>query len=171
MVSPRINRRMLFALAAGGMTSAMLLTLSDPVARADEGKKIELAKVPAKAKEAATKAVPGARWTGASQHEEDGEITFELEGTDAEKRYVWAEVSAEGEVEEVGTEIPMKQVPVVVTAKLKASLPRFVSTTVYEARQDGKAIRYDFEGKRPRDKEEITVSISADGKEIEIDAD
>ena len=41
--------------------------------------------------------------------------------------------------------------------------------TTYEARHEDKVIRYDFEGKRPRDKKEITVSVSADGKEIEID--
>jgi hypothetical protein len=56
-----------------------------------------------------------------------------------------------------------------VTTALKKKLPRFQVATAYEARQEGKVIRYDFEGKRPRDKKEITVSVSANGKEIEID--
>ena len=112
-----------------------------------------------------------AKWTGASKSEEDGEVTYELEGEDAAKRYVWVELTADGKVNEVGFEIQFGEAPSVVTSALKKKFPQFQVASTYEARQEGKVVRYDFEGKRPRDKEEITVSVSADGKEVEIDED
>jgi hypothetical protein len=162
------RRRLLFVLSAGGLASARLLPGDREAKAADD--EIDLAKVPVKVKEAAAKAVPRAQWTSASKSEDEGEVIYELEGSDAAQRYVWVEVTAKGVVNEVQTEIPFREVPAVVRAALKGKLPRFKATTTYEARQQGKVVRYDFEGKRPRDREEIGVSISADGKEVEIDA-
>jgi len=161
---------MLLALVTGGAvgTSAIPQAVAEAWSADDE---IDLAKVPAKVRKAADKAVPKAVWTSASMSKEDGEVTYELEGTDASKRFVSVEVSSDGEVSEVQTEIPQKEVPAVVAAKLKSRFPRFVTSTVYEVREDGKVIRYDFEGKRPKDKEDIGIYISADGKDVELDAD
>ena len=168
MASDAINRRrLLFAVGGGGLASVGLFGLGS-LARAGDDE-IDLDKVPAKVKKAADKAVPRAAWTSASRSVEDGEVTYELEGADAHKRYVWVEVTAEGTVNEVQAEIPFKEVPEVVKAALKGKMPRFLATTTYEVRHEGKVIRYDFEGKRPRDKEEIGVYISADGKDIEVD--
>jgi uncharacterized protein YxeA len=126
-------------------------------------------KVPAKVRAAAEKAVPKAKWTDFSKESEDGEMWFELEGTDAQKRYVYVTVTAEGVVGEVMTEVKAKDLPKAVVAALSAKLPRYKVATYYEVRSDGKVTRYDLEGKRPRDKEDITVSVSADGKTVEID--
>jgi hypothetical protein len=43
--------------------------------------------------------------------------------------------------------------------------------TAYEISQDGKVESYDFEGRRPKDKDDIIISVSADGKTVEIDDD
>ena len=56
-----------------------------------------------------------------------------------------------------------------VQAALRKKMPRFKVSTAFEVREDGKVVGYNFEGKRPRDKEEILVFVSADGKEVEID--
>lgn len=147
-----------------------LLTVGPAVARpaADE-KPIELSKVPAKVMMAANKAVPKAKWMEATTSEEDGKVYYNLDGTDAKGRAVTVEVTAEGKVTEVVTEITEKEVPMVVMKALRAKLPKFAIAAVFEVRQEGKVVGYDFEGKRPKDKEEITVSITADGKKVEID--
>ena len=167
MAGRLLNRRVLFALAAGSIAAGRLLESNTAAGATDD--KIDLAKVPAKIKEAASKAMPRAKWTGASKSVEDGEVTYELQGEDAAKHYVWVELTADAKVNEVGFEIPFGKVPQIVTEALKKKLPRFQVASSYEARQEGKVIRYDFEGKRPRDKKEITVSVSTDGKKIEID--
>ena len=101
--------------------------------------KIDLAKVPAKVKEAASKALPKAKWTGASKSEEDGKVTYELEGEDAAKHYVWVELTADAKVNEVGSEIAFGAVPQFVTAALKKKFPRFDVASTYEARMKAKS--------------------------------
>jgi hypothetical protein len=158
------RRQFVFALAAFALGGI----LSFPANAADVDK-IDLSKVPAKIKDAASKAVPGAKWTGASKHLDDGKVTYELEGEDSAGGYVSAELTADAKVNEVGFEIAIEKVPAIVTGALQKKMPRFKVATAYEARKEGEVIRYDFEGKRPRDKKELTVSVSTNGKEIEID--
>jgi hypothetical protein len=161
------RRRLLFTLAAGAIAAGTRLTENSAAGATDD--KIDLAKVPAAIKQAASKAIPGAKWTGASKSVEDGEVTYQLDGEDAAKRYVGVELTADAKVTELQFEIASAKVPPLVTSALKKKLPRFQVATSYEARHEDKVIRYDFEGKRPRDKKEITVSVSTDGKEIEVD--
>jgi hypothetical protein len=163
----RISRAVSFLFMALGLLA--LGSINAIPAIGADGEKLDLAKVPAKVKEAAAKAVPKTKWTGASKSVEDGTLTYELQGEDAGEHYVSVELTADGKVNEIDLEIAIAKVPSVVTTALKKKLPRFQVATAYEARQEGKVIRYDFEGKRPRDKKEITVSVSANGKEIEID--
>ena len=94
------------------------------VARSDE---LDLSKVPDVVKKAAEKASPGSRWESASS-----ETTYELEGKDAKGRNVIVEVSEDGDVEDVSTELAIKDVPAVVTSALKAKMPRFKIETVFE---------------------------------------
>lgn len=163
------RRRVLFVWAAAGIAVASLLQGRTVLATTDD--EIDLDKVPAKVKEAASKALPKAHWTGASKSVDDGKVTYQLDGEDAAKRYVGVELTADAKVNELQFEIAYAKVPQLVTAALKKKFPRFQVAKSYEARQDNKVIRYDFDGKRPRDKDEISVSVSADGKKIEIDED
>ena len=103
------RRQVFFALAAGGVAAGKWLHADTEAATTDD--KIDLAKVPAKVKEAASKALPKAKWTGASKSEEDGKVTYELEGEDAAKHYVWVELTADAKVNEVGSEIAFGAVP------------------------------------------------------------
>ena len=141
-----------------------MLALGELKRRRMYGDDIAMAKVPAAVKKAAEKAVPGGKWESAFS-----ETIYELEGTDGKGRAVVVEVSDDGEVNEVNTELPIKEVPETVMTALKSKMPRFKIETVFESKQGGKIAGYSFEGKRPRDKEEIGVFVSPDGKTIEID--
>jgi len=130
---------------------------------------IPLDDVPKAARQAADEAVPKATWDAAYEDREDGELIYELAGKDAEDREVAVMVTEEGKVELIELEIALKDVPAVVTDALKAKFPRFTASTVFELKQAGKVVGYDFEGKRPKDKKEIGISVSVDGKEVEKD--
>jgi hypothetical protein len=47
-------------------------------------------------------------------------------------------------------------------------MPRFKPAAAFEVTEDGKVSRYEIEGRRPKDKEDISLSVSPDGKTIEI---
>jgi hypothetical protein len=170
------RRQWLSALGSGSLAAAWLLTEGQAPAAYRE-RKIEVNRVPPKIKKAANQAVPGATWTGAMKYIEDGEVTYELEGTDRKERNVWVQVEAEdntkdtdGQVYDVKTEIPLTEVPAVVRKALKAKMPKFQPPeTTYEVREEGKVVRYEFEGKQA--KKDITVQVSADGKSVEIEAE
>jgi len=71
----------------------------------------------------------------------------------------------------VSTEIPIKEMPEAVVSAFKTKMPKFKVTTAFESRQNGKVVGYSIEGKRPRDKEDIGIFVSPDGKTVEIDED
>lgn len=163
------NRRNFFkTFLLGSIASVSALALLPQEALSEESD-IDLGKVPPKVRSAADKEVPGAKWTTASKDEEEGEVFYELEGTDSKGRDVTVDVTAAGEVEEVSTDIPFKEVPAAVMAALKAKMPRFDATGVTEKNLGGDVEGYEFEGMRPKDKEEIYVYVSTDGKTIEIE--
>jgi hypothetical protein len=94
---------------------------------------------------------------------------FEVGGVYSKDKQVIIEVTAEGEIGEMEKEIPLADVPKLVTAALKAKMPRFQAATVFELSEEGAVAGYIFEGRRPRDKTAIDVFVSTDGKEIEIE--
>jgi hypothetical protein len=130
---------------------------------------VPLARVPAKVRKGADSAAPKVKWEAAYRTKEDGHTHYELEGSDAKGREVVVTLTEEGELVEIETEIPLRDVPDVVRDAIKARWPRFKMSAAFEIRKDGKVTGYDLEGKRPADKHEIGLSVSADGKEIEID--
>lgn len=143
---------------------------------AADGKVNEVStEVPFKDAPGAVTAALAAKLSGfkpATTHEirTDGKVErYDLEGADAKGRAVYVSVSPGGELDEVFTEVKPADVPKAAAAALAAKFPRFTAATVYEVRAGGKVERYDFEGKRPRDKEEITVSVTPDGKSVEVD--
>jgi biopolymer transport protein ExbD len=129
---------------------------------------ISMADLPANVRQAAQNAVPRAKWSEARKHEDGDEVYYVLDGKINDKRDVTAEITAQGKVTEIEKEIPLKQVPQAVSAALKGKWPRFTPSSVFEISQEGKVVSYEFEGKRPRDKQEITVSVAPDGKTVEI---
>lgn len=131
---------------------------------------IPLARVPAVIRKSADAAVPKATWEAAYRCSEEGEITYELEGLDAKGREVVVVLTKDGQVDEIETEIPLRELPEVITTAVKSRWPRFKASSVYEVcKKDGEVIGYDLEGKRPRDKHVIGIFVSADGEDVQID--
>ncbi|MEO6807630.1 MAG: PepSY domain-containing protein [Isosphaeraceae bacterium] len=128
---------------------------------------IDLAQVPAVVTQAAAKAVPGARWTSAEKDDEDGKVVYELSGANAKGQVVDVSVTAEGTVLEVETEIALADVPAVVTAALKAKHPKFKPESVESVAKNGKVVAYEFDGDGPNG-EDVEISVSADGKTVNI---
>lgn len=141
------------------------------MAAEDSEEEVPLAKVPEVVRKAADKAVEGAKWEAAYKVQEDGETFFELAGKDSKSREVIVTVTPQGEVDEVVTEIALKDIPEVVTAAVKEKYPRFKVKLAFEITDEGKVTGYDLEGRRPKDKNDIGIHVSADGKTVEIDED
>ena len=135
----------------------------------EKDEEFPLADLPAEVLKAADEAAPKVKWETAYRDEEGKTVLYEVVGKNAEEREVAVLVTAEGKVESVETEILLADVPEVVLDRLKKKFPRFVASNVFEVQEEGKVVGYDFEGKRPKDKQDIGISVSADGKEAQID--
>jgi hypothetical protein len=167
-----MNRRLALGKLAVLGSGAWVLASRQPVRAEDEADdEIPLDKVPEKVRKAADAAVPKATWETAYRSEEDKVVTFELEGKNSQGREITVTLTPDGKVEELETEIPLKDVPQAVKDTLKAKWPRFKPSLAFEMQEEGKVVGYDFEGKRPKDKEEIVIFVSADGKQAEIEKD
>jgi hypothetical protein len=129
---------------------------------------IPLDKVPAIVREAAGKAAPGIIWSKATKETEKGKTTYELTGKLADGREISAQVSEQGKLLEVETEINLADVPTVVTSALKTKMPKFKAEEAVTVSRDGKLVGYEFEGKIA-DGKEIIVFVSSDGKKVEIE--
>jgi len=132
--------------------------------------KIDLAKVPAVVRQAAEKAAPGVKFTQATKETEEGKTTYSLEGKNAQNRDVTVEVTPDGKVLEVETEIEMNEVPKIVSSALKAKMPTFLPVEASTIHKDGKLVWYAFEGKDEKGAE-LDVLVSPDGKTVKLDDD
>lgn len=157
-------------LLAGGIAAVA----TAPAVRAAAGDKEEdvpLDKVPAAVRKAADKAVPKAKWIGATKVTSDGEVAFELDGMDSKGKEVTVSLAEDGTLNEIEREISMKDVPKVVSEALKQKVAGFKVSVAHSTTIDGKIVAYSFEGKRPKDKEEVDVTVSADGSSVDVDDD
>ena len=154
-------------LSLGVVMAGLSLTFSAHV----QGEDIKLTQLPDVVRKAADKAVPKAKWESASKETEDNkEFWYEIEGTDTKGRYIHISVYADGKIDELSTEIQPKDVPKVVSTALTTKFPRFKASAIYEVRNAQiKLDRFDFTGQRPKDKMEIVISVSPDGKKVEVD--
>ncbi len=150
------------------MVLAFGVTLSVVGAALAHEEKVDLAKVPAPAVAAAKKAAPEVKWSGATKETKDGKTTYELSGKDAAGAGIEVEVTADGKVEAVETEIPMSKVPKVVLDALKAKGKGFKANMAEEVRKGGKLTAYEFDGK-DKDGKDAEVTVSADGKTVEFE--
>ena len=151
-----------------------VLTAGFVTAAARDEEEIPFAKLPEAVRKAAEGAVPRVKWESGTKDVEDGKTVYTVDGENAKGKAVSVEVTADGKVLEVSVEVVMAEVPAVVKDALKKKLPRFKIDDIFEVSRGGKVVEYQFEGQRPKDKKadhEITVTVSADGKTVEIDED
>jgi hypothetical protein len=143
--------------------------MSDRLEMEDEEEEIEVAKVPAKVRQAAAKAVKGAKWEAAFRLKiKEGEL-FELEGVDAKGRGVVVTVSPDGVVDEIETEIRPKDLPDAVAKAVREKVPAFKAHVATEISENGKVTGYEIEGRRAKEKRDILITVSPDGKTVETD--
>src|SRR5262249_44232300 len=107
------------------------------------------------------------KWAEATRETDEGVTTYYVVGKNARGREVEVSVTPEGQLIEVATEVTMAEVPKAVLSGLKTKLPKFKAEYAAEVRRDGKVVEYSFEG--TQGKEEIEVTVSADGKTVEIE--
>ena len=134
------------------------------------GEDIALANLPEIIRNAADKAIPKAKWNKVVKDTDGKNTWYEVSGMDAKGRKICITVEPNGDIEEIETEIKSQNTPKSVMTALRGRLPNFKITAVYEIRNDqDKIIRYDIDGKRSRDKEDVTISFTVDGKFIKLD--
>jgi len=146
---------------------AVIFEMTHGIAR---GEDIALANLPEIIRNAADKAIPNAKWNKVVKDTDGKDSWYEVSGMDAKGRKICVTVEPNGDIEEIETEIKSQNTPKSVMTALRGRLPNFKITAVYEIRNDqDKIIRYDIDGKRSRDKEDVTISFTVDGKFIKLD--
>ena len=134
------------------------------------GEDIALANLPEIIRNAADKVIPNAKWNKVVKDTDGKDSWYEVSGMDAKGRKICVTVEPNGDIEEIETEIKSQNTPKSVMTALRGRLPNFKITAVYEIRNDqDKIIRYDIDGKRSRDKVDVTISFTVDGKFIKLD--
>jgi hypothetical protein len=79
------------------LSLGMLIAVTGACSRSPSGEeRVSLDKVPAAAKAAADKAIPGVRWEKAEKEREHGKLVYELKGSDPKGKEVKVEVSPDG---------------------------------------------------------------------------
>jgi hypothetical protein len=168
MATGRMNRRLLFTAAIGApLAAAALLRPSGAIAADGE---IALDKVPEAVTRAASQIAPNAKWSEAYQETEDGKVVYQLDGEEPGERDVTVEVTAEGKVTMVETEIDLADVPRVVTAAASAKLPKFQATAAYAIRRGADLARaepseraFALDGTEGNDRE-VSIETTPEGK-------
>ena len=140
-------------------------------ARAAEDEEVDLRQVPGRILDTANKAVARASWSGAYRYAEQGNTFYELEGKGPRGREICVAVAQDGTLEEVETEIPVGDVPHAVMKAVGAKFQQFQASAAYEIRKDHGVQEYELDGRRPTDKDEVTIVVSADGRSVELDED
>jgi hypothetical protein len=134
------------------------------------GEDIALANLPDIIRKASDKAAPNAKWNKAVKDTDGKDTWYDISGIDAKGRKICVTVEPNGDIDEIETEIKAQNTPKSVMAALKERLPNFKISAVYEIRNDeDKVMKYDFDGKRLKDKEDVTISFTVDGKFIKLD--
>lgn len=153
-----VGHFVLFVIAIFGLTT-----------NSAKGEDVALANLPGIVRKAADGAVPNANWNKAVKKTDGKDSWYEIEGVDSKGRHVCVTVEPNGDIEEIETEISVQDTPKKIMAALRDRLPNFKISAAYEIRDDeNKILRYDFEGRRLKDKKDVTVSFSGDAKFIKI---
>jgi hypothetical protein len=141
---------------AGLITSAAL-------GQQEKERRIDLAKVPAAVKRAADMAAPDVTWHHASK---ETRTIYELTGKNAHGREVEVEVTPEGEVIEIETAIPLREVPKVALDAFKAKYPHLKATGAESVWERGRIVAYDILTRK--DHKSVEYRVSPDGKTVEF---
>jgi uncharacterized membrane protein YkoI len=149
------------------LLSVGMLIAATGAVLADEGKRVSLDKVPAVAKAAADKAIPGVRWVRAEKEREHGKMVYELKGLDPKGKKVKVDVSPDGTQVTVEETVPLNTLPGVV----KAAADKAVSGVRWKAAEqetEGGKMVYELRG-RDSNRKRVKVNVSPDGKQVTVE--
>jgi hypothetical protein len=159
-----------------GSIVAMVVTLAGMLAQNAQASRgdtpVRLDELPKAVRQAAAAAVPGAKLTEAYRYIENGKTYYELSGFDAQHRAVDVDLTPQGGVVEVQTEIPIREVPKVVVdaVKVKTRGQRMTFGVVQVVTSQGQVVAYQFEGVTSDD-DDVEVTVSPDGRDVEVEID
>jgi len=146
---------------------AAALWLARGIAASDE---VPFDKVPTAIKKAADAVAPKTKWLNAFQETEEGQVTYELDGKDAQDRDVNVVLTAQGKVTAVELQIPLKEVPQPVRTVVMAKLPKFKPATAFNIRRGTDLARsepnervFAVDGTIENDFE-VSIQVTPDGK-------
>jgi uncharacterized membrane protein YkoI len=145
------------------LSFGMLVAATGPVLASDE-ERVPLDRVPAAAKAAADKAVPGVRWKKAEKEQEDGKTIYELKGRDPKGKKIEVEVSPDGKQVSVEEKISLDAVPTAVKQAADKAVPGAKWKWAEQENEGGKTF-YELKGRDPKGKK-VKLEISADGKQV-----
>jgi hypothetical protein len=137
-------------------------------ATGDDAKKVPLDKIPKAIKDAINGRFPDAEITGVEKETEDGKVMFDVELKHKGVKYEM-DIQEDGTIIEIEKEIPLKDVPEVIT---KAVLAKYPKATIKEVME-----MYKVKGKEETltsyeatietaDKKKMEVIVSLDGKSV-----
>jgi hypothetical protein len=105
---------------------------------------------------------------------EPAERAYALDGTEGNEREVSIEVTHEGKITSLEREIAIADLPATVMDALKKHMPMFRGTTAFEISEADGLTGYMVDGirgakgKKAKASAEVSVFVSADGKEVQV---
>jgi len=146
----------------------ILIAVTGGCKRSPSGEeRVSLDKVPAVAKAAADKAIPGVRWVTAEKEHEHGKMVYELKGLDPKGKKVKVEVSPDGNQVTVEETVPLNTVPSVVKAAADKAIPGVTWKTA-EQETEGRRTVYELKG-HDSNRKRVKVTVSPDGNQVTLE--
>jgi uncharacterized membrane protein YkoI len=150
------------------LSLGILIAVTGGCKRSPPGEeRVSLDKVPAVAKAAADKAIPGVRWVKAEKEHEHGKIVYELKGLDPKGKKVKVDVSTDGKQVTVEEGLPLDTVPGVVKAAADKAIPGVTWKAAEQETEGGKMV-YELKG-RDSNRKTVKVEVSPDGKQVTVE--
>jgi uncharacterized membrane protein YkoI len=150
------------------LSLGMLIAATGACSRSPSGaERVSLDKVPAVAKAAADKAIPGVHWEKAEKERENGKMVYELKGRDPKGKKVKVEVSPDGNHVTVEENVSLDAVPGVVKAEADKAIPGVTWKAAEQETEGGKVV-YELKGLDPKGKR-VKVEVSRDGKQVTVE--
>ncbi len=145
---------------------ATVVVVAGLVRAGDEGEeKVPLDKLPKAVSEAVMKKFPKAKMISASKEKEKDKIVYEVQIKN-EGYSMDVTVSAEGKILLVEKEIPVKELPKVITDAVETKYPKSTITSAEEISKDDKITKYEMVI-TTADKKKLEVSFDPKGKFLE----
>lgn len=132
---------------------------------AQESMKVEMSAIPEDVMSTVKKEVPGFTAKSATSEVENGQKVYEIQGS-ANGKQVEVDVLEDGTLDEVETEVTMKELPQAVSKAIMAKMSAFKASKIEQSRRpDG--TYYEVEGSEGGKQYDIEIMADGTGMEVE----